>query len=453
MEPTATAARRQRAAFAKQRAALDTGAFSHLLGAEELGALIDVELPAHRVRTYPPALTLSMFLSQTLSEDGSCQGVLEEHLAGRIEKGGAVPSGSTGAYCRARRRLPTSLITTLCRRLGRGVIGRAEPHWRWQGRRTLLVDGTTVSMPDTPENQRVYPQPSSQEPGLGFPLARVVALGCLASGALLEATVSPAKGRGSDEQGRFRVLMSALQPGDVVVLGDAAFESYWAMVELAERGVDAVFEINGMRKLPGRSTLVTLRKPKAGHRPHWMTLEHYRRVPSTLRLRQVRAGRKGAGKKKTLLTTMIDTRAVSNREIERLYRRRWEIELDLRSIKQRSGDGDPSVHDPSDGDQGAVGPSVGLQSDPHGDGGGRGAPRARAAYAQLPSRPAAVGRVAPARGDHERELARAVVPDAGTDTGRQPPGATRAEGDQTTPEGAEVAANAPSAGATGVRTL
>ena len=163
-----------------------------------------------------------------------------------------------------------------------------------------------------------------------------MALGCLATGALLDATVSPVKGKASDEQGRFRVLMSRLEPGDVV-LGDAAFESYWAIAELVERGVDAVFEINGSRKLPGRATLVTLTKPDAGHRPHWMTLEHYRRVRPTLRLRRVRAGRDKGAAKKTLLTTMIDTRAVTNREIEQLYRRRWEIELDLRSIKQSLG--------------------------------------------------------------------------------------------------------------------
>jgi len=326
VEPTAACARRQRAAFARQRTALEAGGFSRLLGTEALAALIETEMPGHRVRTYPPELTLSMFLSQALSDDGSCQRVVDEHLVRLIGEGGTPPSGSTAAYCRARARLPVGVVAGLFRQVGADTVACAERHWRWQGRRTLLVDGTTVSMPDTAANQRVFPQPSSQAPGVGFPLARVVVLGCLATGALLDATLSPAKGRGSDEQGRFRALMGHLAPGDVV-LGDAAFESYWALAELTERGVDAVFEIHGNRPLPARATSVTLTKPKAGHRPRWMTLEHYRRVPPTLSLRRVRVGGRVGEKSKTLLTTMIDTRAVSNSDIARLYRRRWEIDI------------------------------------------------------------------------------------------------------------------------------
>ena len=337
MEPTAACRRRQRAAFARQRAALDGPTFSRLLGTDELASLIDSQMPGHRVRTFPPALTLSMFLSQVLGDDRSCQAVLDEHLARLIDQGTtALPSASTGAYSRARARLPPSLIGALCRRVGTGVSAGAEPRWRWHGRRALLIDGTTVSMPDTPENQSAYPQPSSQAPGLGFPLARVVALGCLATGAVLDATLSSIKGPGNDERSRFHSLMDQLGRADVVV-GDSGFESYWAIAELIERGVDGLFEINGARAVPGRAAAVRLRRPYPSERPAWMTLEQYHRVPETLTLRRVRAARYRGAQKKTLLTTMTDARAVSNEELVELYRRRWAIELDLRSIKQNLG--------------------------------------------------------------------------------------------------------------------
>ena len=86
--------------------------------------------------------------------------------------------------------------------------------WLWQGRRVVLADGTTVTLPDTEINQDDYPQPASQREGLGFPKMRLVALMCLASGALLDAAEGPCKGKGSDEQTLFRGLLGNLEAGD-----------------------------------------------------------------------------------------------------------------------------------------------------------------------------------------------------------------------------------------------
>ena len=323
MEPTAALARRQRTYLQRHRDRCNTASFLNLLGRDDLLETLDTMLPEHRRRLFPPLETPAMFLSQAMSDDGSCQQVLDECIARRVATDLPVPSASTSAFCQARRRLPTERLTASCRCVGRSLSDAAERGWRWCGRRAVLIDGTTVSMPDTVSNQRVYPQSSSQESGLGFPRARLVGLSCLATGALLDLAISPCAGKGSDEPSRQRLLMSELEAGDVLV-GDSNFESYCAIAALRARGVEVVFEAGSGRKLARRGTLVTLRRPKT--RPVWMDPHDFAEVPATLRLRRVRAGRRGE-QKKTLLTTMIDTRAVSNRQIAELYRRRWEIEI------------------------------------------------------------------------------------------------------------------------------
>src|SRR5438128_1535579 len=82
-----------------------------------------------------------------------------------------------------RARLPESLLRRLARETGRDLHRQAQADWRWRGRRVKVADGTTLSLPDTAANQRAYPQPDAQQPGLGFPIARAVVVFCLATGA------------------------------------------------------------------------------------------------------------------------------------------------------------------------------------------------------------------------------------------------------------------------------
>ena len=148
----------------------DAYAFFNLLTGPELFDQVESLLPPHRERRFPPTETLSMFLAQALSADRSCQKAVDEAAVKRLVAGLTPCSTHTGAYCRARKRLPGEMVHTLARHTGRWVAARAPESWRWRGRRVRLVDGTTVTMPDTPANQAVYPQPRSQKPGLGFPL-------------------------------------------------------------------------------------------------------------------------------------------------------------------------------------------------------------------------------------------------------------------------------------------
>ena len=136
--------------------------------------LNEAYLPDHRERLYPPTVALSMFIRQSLDEEGSCQRAVNGWAAQRAVGNLSVQSIRTGAYCRARQRLPLEMVTALVRETGELLCAQANIGWRWRGRTVKLVDGTGISMPDTPDNRAQYPQPSSQATGVGFPLARLV---------------------------------------------------------------------------------------------------------------------------------------------------------------------------------------------------------------------------------------------------------------------------------------
>ncbi len=279
-----------------------------------------------------------MFLRQALSEDRSCQRAVNDTAVTRVAANLPQCSTRTGAYCRARQRLPTALISALTRHSGQHMTERVPPAWRWRGRAVRLVDGTTVSMPDTQANQARYPQPRSQQSGLGFPLCRMAALICLGSGAILDAASSGYHGKGSDEQTLLRSMLDTLNRSEVL-LGDAFYATYFLLAELHERGIDAVFEQHGSRAkttdfedgliLGTRDHLRTLPKPRL--KPAWMTQAQYERAPATVIVRELRTGGK------TLVTTMLCPKHTPKDALKLLYRQRWNVELDLRQIKTTLG--------------------------------------------------------------------------------------------------------------------
>ena len=196
--------------------------FFNLLTGPELLRMTESLLPEHRERLYPPTMALSMFMRQALHTDRSCQRAVNEWAAQRAAEGLSAQSVSTGAYCRARGRLPLQMISALAQQSGALLCARARRAWRWRGRCVKLVDGTGLSMPDTCANQACYPQPSSQAEGVGFPQMRVAAIICLATGAVLQAGAARYAGKGQSELGLFRSLSAALLTGDLL-LADALY--------------------------------------------------------------------------------------------------------------------------------------------------------------------------------------------------------------------------------------
>jgi hypothetical protein len=316
----------------------DCYAFFNLLTGPACLDQVESLLPEHRERLFPPTETLSMFLAQAMSADRSCQKVVDDAAIKRLMGGLPICSTHTGAYCRARKRLPLDMVSTLTRHTGR-VMGQRTPQtWHWRGRSVRLVDGATVALPDTADNQAVYPQPGSQQPGLGFPLCRLVGITCLASGAVLNAAMAPCQGKGSDEQSLLRSILGTLDSGDLL-LGDAFYATYFLLCALQERGVDGVFEQQGSRRrstdfrrgqrLGPRDHLIELHKPKI--KPDWMSRTEYEQAPDALKVRELRTGGK------ILMTTLLCPKHTSKAALKALYRDRWHIELDLRNIKTTLG--------------------------------------------------------------------------------------------------------------------
>jgi len=336
--------RTQRAGVLQQRRirkqARNNNAYSffNLLTSDHLLDKVESLLPIHRERLFPPTETLSMFLAQAMHADRSCQNVVNDSSVKRLMGGLPLCSTHTGAYCRARKRLPLEMVTTLTNFTGRYVAAHTPGSWRWQGRSVRLVDGTTVTMPDTQANQASYPQPHSQKSGLGFPLCRLVGIICLSSGALLNASMAAHKGKGGDEQALLRSLLDTLQPDDIL-LGDAYYATYFLLCSLQARGIDAVFEQQGARRRctdfrrgqhqGKRDHLIEIVKPKV--KPAWMSQVHYEQAPESITVREVATGGK------VLVTTLLCPKQTPKHDLKTLYRSRWNIELDLRNIKTTLG--------------------------------------------------------------------------------------------------------------------
>jgi len=310
--------------------------FFNLLTGPTFFDRIEAQLPAHRERLYAPTETLSLFMAQALSADSSCQAVVDRHAVERLANGLKPCSTSTGGYCKARQRLPLSLVQALLRESGEIIATQAPVAWQWQGRPVKLVDGTTVTMLDTPDNQARFPQQSSQKPGLGFPIARLVGLLCLATGAVLDTEMGPYCGKGSSEHALFQELMRSIAAGDLIV-ADRFFCTYFVIALLQAHGADVVFQqhqrrITDFRKghrLGPRDHVVIWEKPK--QRPNWLDQTRYDVLPDALTVREVQV------KSKVLVTTLLTTDQASKPALENLYAQRWNIELDLRNIKTTLG--------------------------------------------------------------------------------------------------------------------
>ncbi|MEX2138624.1 MAG: IS4 family transposase, partial [Pirellulales bacterium] len=247
---------------------------------------------------------------------------------------------NTGAYCRARHKLTEGLVQRLVRETAEACEAQTPDSWLWRNRHVWLVDGTTVSMPDTPENQAAYPQPPAQKPGLGFPLLRLVALVSLATGLLRDAAVGPYAGKEAGETALLRELFGRLQAGDVV-LADRFYCGWFMIALLQELNIDLVVRLHQLRKadfsrgqrLGSGDHIVEWPRPP---RPDWMDEATYARMPATLRVREVEVQVKEVGfrtQSLVVVTTLTDAAETPRDALADLYRQRWLVELDIRSIK------------------------------------------------------------------------------------------------------------------------
>ena len=289
---------------------------------------------------YTPAITVWVFLSQCLSADHSCRDAVARLIAWRVAQGQRPCSADTGAYCTARGNLPEEAMHQLVRDTGMETDDLADEDWLWQGRRVRVVDGSTITMPDTEANQAEYPQQKSQKPGCGFPIARILVVFSLSVGTVLDAAIGKYRGKRTGENSLFRTLYDVLTEGDVV-LADRYFSGWFDIALPLERGIDIVVRKHQARHTDFRTgkrlgkddQLVSWTRPR---RPKWMSAEQYAELPCELTLREVRihVAQKGFRTRSlVVVTTLVDAERYPPEAIALLYRWRWQAELHLRSLK------------------------------------------------------------------------------------------------------------------------
>jgi len=292
-------------------------------------------------RIFSPLVTLWVFLGQVLSADSSCRAAVARLIAHRVSQEQRPCSAKTGAYCQARKRLPEKFFSTVACSVGRTLDAQAGHRWLWKGRRVYMFDGTTVTMPDTPKNQAAYPQVYNQQPGLGFPIARVGAIISLACGAILNLGVCRYAGKGQGEVSLLRKLWDIFRPGDVL-LTDCLLANWATILLLKKRGVDFVGRLNKSNRTA--DFRLGQRLGKQDHIIRWfkpssirsLDRRSYQALPESIAIREtlIRVTQPGF-RTKTLVvvTTLLDPRQTTKEDLATLYRARWNNELDLRSIK------------------------------------------------------------------------------------------------------------------------
>jgi hypothetical protein len=304
--------------------------------------------------TLDPVTTVYCFLRQVLESNTACDHV--PHLTGLDVTG--------EAYCKARSRLPVELFLRLMRKMCDAVATACDAAALWHGHRLWHIDGSGCSMPDTPELQAAFGQPGGQAPGCGFPVAHLMTLFHATTGCLLRVATAALR---THDMAQAQRVHDAFRSGDIVV-ADRGFCSYAHLAMLKNLGVFAVFRMH-------QKTIVNFRKGRASvkpsdkraktrsakgkprsrwvrwlgtcdqivecfkpkQRPKWMTAEAYALLPESIPLRELRyrVAQRGYRVREVLLvTTLLDAQLYPATELATLYQQRWEIETNLKHLKQ-----------------------------------------------------------------------------------------------------------------------
>jgi Transposase DDE domain len=305
-----------------------------------------------RDRILDPVTTVHLFVLQILHGNTACPHV--------PRLGGVACSGE--AYCQARQRLPLRVLQYLLRALGLYLGGSPMlDDGRWHGHRTFLVDGSSVSMPDTPSLQKEFGQPGAQKPGCGFPVMHLLALFHATTGFLLNVASAPLRTHDMSRVGRVHPDLAA---GDLLV-GDRAFCSFVHLALLAAPGIFGVFRAHQkqivnfrphrraaskrsrkrherglpssrwLKRLGRHDQLVEYTKPKKC--PTWLTAEAFATLPATITVRELRytiTERGCRARVITLATTLLDAERYPAADVAALYGQRWQIETNFRHLKQ-----------------------------------------------------------------------------------------------------------------------
>ncbi len=293
-----------------------------------------------RLRLFSKSNTFWTFFSQVIDVDGGCKEALKKLQSHMVGQGKKVSSNSTSAYCQARTNMDFESLDKIFKHTTR-LTKETE---KWKLHRVIVVDGTGLSMPDTPKNQELYPQQKTQKVGCGFPSARALACFCLFTGALISYRLGNKK---SHELLLLRDQLETFNVGDIL-LADKMFCTFFDVYQLKKLEVDSVITLakrkpkttkTALKVLAKDDLLVQWDKPVYTKRTSYSECE-YNELPEKLTLRQIKVTVKNQGfrvKKFYIITTLLDAEKYTAKEIADLYYQRWDVELFFRDIKTTMG--------------------------------------------------------------------------------------------------------------------
>ena len=322
----------------------------------DLSLTLPTLLPAHfvrdaiakaqldfRVRVFSPVVTIYGMLIQVFCDDKSAR-----HAVALVKSMFAIRQAKTcsskaASYIKAKMRLPLIFFRALFDDVSALLEGSCPSAYRWKHGPVKIVDGTGFSMPDTKANLTRYPR-YSRPPmrDTGFPVGRLLTVFSMTSGGIVDAVIGPCKGKGSGELSLLQQVWQSWKKGETL-LGDSLFASYWVVAKAASRGIHVVAEFPRRQraaifKKKSADFFLTLYKP--AQKSPCLSEAEYASLPSqiTVRIVRLRCAPKGfRPTTKLILTTHLDCGIVTPDDILGLYKRRWQVEVNLRSIKIAMG--------------------------------------------------------------------------------------------------------------------
>lgn len=318
--------------FKNYKEQLNQNTLSSLFSAEAYMELLNRHCwDRHKHNLYNPLNTLLTFIQQMISADKTCQNAVAGMIAKEFILNKNTIGNSNSSYVKARQKLPADMLYELVKLVGVELSECIPAEWKVFGRPLKAFDGTTLTMADTPANRLLYPKHSNQRKNIGFPLARLVVVMCLATGTIIDYALGPCKGKGTGESALLRTMLDGFKPNDIV-LADRYYPHFFMLWDLKKRRVDGVFRAAAQRhydfrcgkRLGAYDHIAVWHKPR---KPDWMSREEYNDYPDTLQIREFKAS--GF----IYVTTLLDPKSYSKKELYLLYKRRWEAETNLKYIK------------------------------------------------------------------------------------------------------------------------
>lgn len=298
-----------------------------------------------RARTYTPLNTLHLGIQQALSSDKSgANAVAGVNIKrGLSEKSLVCPN--TGSYTKAQKRLPEEMLYKLVKSVARCSLKKVPNQWNVDARDVKVFDGTTLTLKNTQANNAQYPKHSNKKREVGYPQIRLLAVFSLITGSVVDYALEATKGKGTGEVTLLRGILDCINEGDIAI-GDALFCNFFLAHDLMNKAVDIIVPGHSQRRsdfnegtiLGEKDHITEWKKPR---RPHWMSKETYKQYPKTIQIREFKVNGK------VYVTTLMDASSYPKQKLHKLYKRRWEVELHLRSIKTHMGMDKPSAESPA----------------------------------------------------------------------------------------------------------